>query len=119
MVLGRTGGSAGLGVGVGGQGNELPALIAARRRALGIAVFGAVLDDAASHALFALLDSLIAQAGGEPVTVAAASRLFAVLASEGRIVTGLRGDAWQQHLVARLLDAETPFSLRAEAVGPE
>lgn len=121
MVLGRTGGNAGLGAGagVGAQGSELSALIATRRRALGIAIFGAAVDDAASHALFALLDGLIAQAGGEPVTVAAAARFFAVLAREGQTITGLRGDAWQQHVVARLLDAETSFSLRAEAVGPE
>ncbi len=52
----------------------------------------------------------------EPARVAAAyGRLFTLLAGEVELAAEpLVGDAWQHHVLARLLDDENPFSLKAE-----
>ncbi|MCX6022644.1 MAG: DUF815 domain-containing protein, partial [Chloroflexi bacterium] len=92
-------------------------LTTARRRADALALFAPVLDDAPGQAFLALLDSLPPRDSASPV--AAAARLFRALAEHGQVAGHAGGDAWQRHLIARLLDGDTLFAARAEAVGPE
>jgi predicted AAA+ superfamily ATPase len=63
------------------------------------------------------LEALAADEG--PAQVGAAyGRLFALLADEAELSTDpLIGDAWQNHLLDRLLETETPFSRKAQRTG--
>ena len=80
-------------------------------RARGIAAFRGVLDSAVARDFLALLGLL----GEERPDAGAVARVF------GRLWEGLAleeerllPDAWQSHLVGRVLDDENPFSLGAE-----
>src|SRR5829696_8233566 len=80
-------------------------------RARGIAALRGVLDSAVARDLLALLELL----GEERPDAGAVAKVF------GRLWEGLAleeerllPDAWQSHLVGRVLDAENPFSLGAE-----
>ena len=81
-------------------------------RARGLALFRGVLASGTARSFLALLD-LLADGRPEPGAVAdEVGRLWEGLAGEdGRLLP----DAWQSHLVGRLLDDENPFSLGAEA----
>jgi predicted AAA+ superfamily ATPase len=79
-------------------------------RARGLAALRGVLDSSASRDFLALLGLLAARP--DPAAVAETfGRLWKELALEP---DPLLPDAWQSHLVGRLLDAENPFTLGAE-----
>jgi predicted AAA+ superfamily ATPase len=80
-------------------------------RARGLAALRGVVDSSAARDFLALLELLAAERP-YPVAVAEAfGRLWEELALERG---SLLPDAWQSHLVARLLDDENPFTLGAE-----
>jgi hypothetical protein len=80
-------------------------------RARGLGVLRGVLGSPAARDLLVLLEALAAPRP-EPAPVADVfGRLWEGLASEAG---NLLPDAWQSHLVGRLLDDENPFSLGAE-----
>ena len=102
----------------------------ARRRASAITVFRDVLDDAAGQAFLRLLEFLdvrpagaggIAEADGPvqapgSVIAAAYARVFALLAeSAAPAIPGT--DAWQSHLLWRVIDCRNPFSELVERDG--
>jgi predicted AAA+ superfamily ATPase len=104
----------------------------ARRRAAAITVFRGVLDDTVSQAFLQLLEYLDARpvagttggdAGGPaPVSgskvAAAYARVFALLA-ESAAPAVPSTDAWQSHLLWRVVDCCNPFSVLAERAGIE
>jgi uncharacterized protein len=91
--------------------SSLGALSASREE---LALFEGVLADEVGEAFFALVHALSADAAAGPVR-RAWGRLFALLAAEGELSGGpLAGDAWQNHLLDRLLADENPFSLKAQ-----
>jgi predicted AAA+ superfamily ATPase len=77
------------------------------RRALdGLALFRGVFDDPIGRAVWTIAE--------EPAS-AAAARLVALLFEEAELYPGeLVGDAWQNHLLDRILGAENAFSRKAE-----
>jgi len=77
-----------------------------------------VLEDPVGRAWLDVVDSVAGQPA-DPLRVSAAyGRLFSLLAGEVELsAEPLVGDAWQHHLLSRLLDVETPFSLKAERAG--
>ncbi len=88
---------------------------AARRAAASLVVLRSVLDDAAGRAWLEVLDAVTAGPPEEARMAAAYGRLFTLLAGEVELADEpLVGDAWQHHLLCRLLDDENPFSLKAE-----
>ncbi len=103
----------------------------ARRRAAAVTVFRDVLDDAVSHAFLQLLEHLderptvegaVEAARSAPargsVVAAAYARVFARLAeSAAPAVSG--ADAWQSHLLWRVIDCRNPFSELVERAGVE
>lgn len=90
------------------EGTDFEALLL---RARGLAVLRGVLDSPVARDFLGLL-GLLAAGRPEPTAVAGAfGRLWEGLASEPH---RLLPDAWQSHLVGRLLDHENPFSLGAE-----
>src|ERR671939_85754 len=91
------------------DGTELNRLLL---RARGLAVLRGVLASSAAQDFLTLLGLLAAGSRPDPATVAETfGRLWKELAAEPR---DLLPDAWQSHLVGRILDDENPFSLGAE-----
>src|ERR687886_1094350 len=85
-------------------------------RARGLAGLRGVLASSAAQDFLTLLGLLAAGCRPDPATVAETfGRLWKELAAEPRDL--LLPDAWQSHLVGRLLDDENPFSLAAERGG--
>ncbi len=94
------------------EGTSIEALLV---RARGLGVLRGVLGSPAARDLLGLLEDL-AVPRPEPASVAGIfGRLWEGLASE---TDRLLPDAWQSHLVGRLLDDENAFSLGAEGDGP-
>ena len=94
---------------------------AARWRALAraagsLVVLRGVLDDPAGHAWGDLVVALAREIPDAERAGAAYGRLFTLLAGEAELAGGnpLVGDAWQAHVVGRLLDDDNPFSHKAE-----
>jgi uncharacterized protein len=88
---------------------------AARRAAASLTVLRNVLDDAAGRAWLEVVDAATSGSPDEARVAAAYGRLFTLLAGEVELADEpLVGDAWQHHLLCRLLDDENPFSLKAE-----
>ena len=80
-------------------------------RARGLALFRGVLESHAVRDLLALL-KMLTKERPDPFTVAdTVGRLWEELAIDSG---DLLPDAWQSHLVGRILDGENPFSLEAE-----
>ena len=80
-------------------------------RARGLGTLRGVLDSSASRDFLALVE-LLASGRPDPAIVAETfGRLWEELALEPEL---LLPDAWQAHLVGRLLDDENPFTLGAE-----
>ena len=81
-----------------------------------LALFGVVLEDEVGQAMRALWAAL-ATTVGDPATVRVAyGRLFTRLAAERELdPAALPGDAWQAHLLGRLLQDDNPFSRKAQA----
>src|SRR5262249_48866771 len=78
-------------------------------------LFGGVVADEPGQLMLELADAL-----GRGDDCAAADRyrrLFNALAGEVELGTRPAGDAWQSHLVERLLADENPFSRKCEQVG--
>jgi len=100
------------------RGDADTRLADARRAAASLVLLRDVLEDEIGRAWLDALDRLGA-APPDPDRVAAAyGALFRRLAREAELSPGpLVGDAWQHHLLTRLLDVETPFSLKAERAG--
>jgi predicted AAA+ superfamily ATPase len=87
----------------------------ARDAAHGLALLRGVLDDAPGRAVLALLAALTMSAPDAAAVAdayTAAFRALAVAANDDPL-DGLP-DAWQSHLVARLLDDDDPWSAQAE-----
>jgi predicted AAA+ superfamily ATPase len=89
-------------------------LAATQAEAEGLALFRGVLDDEVGRAFRALVEALALGAGLRDVR-AAWGRLFALLAAEAELAPApLVGDAWQNHLLDRLLADDNPFSRKAQ-----
>src|ERR671911_2340368 len=80
-------------------------------RARGIATLRGVLDSGVARDLLALLEQLEEEHPDAGAVARVFGRLWEGLALEEE---RLLPDAWQSHLVGRVLDAENPFSLGAE-----
>jgi uncharacterized protein len=79
-----------------------------------LALFRGVLDDDVGRAFRDLLDALATGQGRRAIR-AAWGRLFTLLADEAEhYPEPLVGDAWQNHLLDRLLADENPFSRKAQ-----
>jgi len=90
----------------------------ARRAVASLAVLRDVLDDAVGRAWREVVDAVVAASPDPAVVAAAHARLFSLLAREAEFSTDpIVGDAWQHHLLSRLLDAENAFSQKAERAG--
>ncbi len=88
---------------------------AAARGGHELILFGGVLADEPGQLLLDLADAL---GGGDRCRAAALyRRLFHLLADEVELGTRPCGDAWQSHLVERLLADENPFSRKCEQAG--
>jgi predicted AAA+ superfamily ATPase len=86
-------------------------------RARTLSVLRAVLADEIGAAFLDLLEALTTEES--PARVGGIyGRLFAMLADEAELTSEpLVGDAWQNHLLDRLLETETPFSRKAQRAG--
>ena len=83
-----------------------------------MAVLGGVLGDEVGMAYLALLAAIDERRADEVARQRA--RLFRLLAAEAELYPEpLVGDAWQNHLLDRLLADDNPFSLKAQRAGPE
>jgi predicted AAA+ superfamily ATPase len=89
----------------------------AAEAARSLTLFGGVLDDDAGRAMVELVESLLA--GNLAAAAQTYRRLFHLLADEVELGTRPVGDAWQSHLLERLLADENPFSRKCEQVGFE
>jgi predicted AAA+ superfamily ATPase len=89
--------------------------VEARRAAASLSVLRGVLDDAPGRAWLDLI-ACVTGTSPDPAGLAEAyGRLFTLLAGEVELAAEpLIGDAWQHHLLSRLLDDENPFSQKAE-----
>ena len=101
--------------------SHLAAVLEARRQARRLALLRGVLADEAGTSLQELLEVLAqAQDSGRLDADELAfryARLFAELAAEAEFYPqALVGDAWQNHLLDRLLADENPFSRKAQMV---
>jgi predicted AAA+ superfamily ATPase len=86
------------------------------RAAGSLVILRGVLDDPAGRAWDDLVAALARETPDAERAGAAYGRLFTLLAGEAELAGGnpLVGDAWQAHLVGRLLDDDNPFSHKAE-----
>jgi uncharacterized protein len=80
-------------------------------KARGLAALRGVLDSSASRDMLALVELLAARRPNAAAVAETFGRLWEELALEHDL---LLPDAWQSHLVSRLLEAENPFTLGAE-----
>ena len=84
-----------------------------RARVAGLAVFGGALDDEVGRAYIGLLEALDER--DAPEATRRRARLFGLLASEAELYPEeLVGDAWQNHLLDRLLADDNAFSSKAQ-----
>jgi predicted AAA+ superfamily ATPase len=93
------------------------AFTAAAEGGRGLLLFGGVLAAEPGRLMLDLVDAI-----GRGDACAARElygRLFAALAAETELGTRPPGDAWQAHLVERLLGDENPFSRKCESAGAE
>jgi uncharacterized protein len=87
----------------------------ARQAAARLSVLRGVLDDAAGRAWLEVIETVTAGERDASRVAIAYGRFFALLAAEVELgVDPLVGDAWQHHVLSRLLDDENAFSLKAE-----
>ncbi|MHB1006093.1 MAG: ATP-binding protein [Chloroflexota bacterium] len=102
----------------------LTAVLEARRQARRLALFAGVLADDIGRGFTQLLDQLAEarESGRLDVDDLALTygRLFVLLASEAELYPEpLVGDAWQNHLLDRLLIDENPYSRKAQVAGDD
>lgn len=87
---------------------------AARERLMGLTLFRDVLADEVGQAMHALIAGLC-ESGGRTLLSEQYARMFALLAEEGELQSKPHlGDAWQNHLLERMLDSVNAFSRKAE-----
>jgi uncharacterized protein len=86
------------------------------RAADSIVILRGAIDDAAGRAWRDLVGALAQETPDADRTADAYARLFTLLAAETELTGAgpLVGDAWQTHLIGRLLDDDNPFSHKAE-----
>ena len=86
-------------------------------RARMLSVLRGVIGDEIGTAFLELLEALATEEA--PARIGGVyGRLFALLADEAELsAEPLVGDAWQNHLLDRLLETETPFSRKAQRAG--
>ncbi|MHB1133805.1 MAG: ATP-binding protein [Chloroflexota bacterium] len=106
------------------RASDIDLVLEAKRQAARLGLFSGVLADDVGGAWRELLDCLVgAQASGQVDTDELAlryARLFVLLAAEAEFYPEpLVGDAWQNHLLDRLLQDENPLSRKAQAAAPE
>jgi uncharacterized protein len=94
-------------------------IVEARQSAQRLLLFRGALDDEIGVAFLALLEAMTAEpaAGstGREAVLGAYGRLFALLADEAEFYAEpLVGDAWQNHLLDRVLNDDNPFSRKAQ-----
>ena len=83
-----------------------------------VCVLRGVLDDPAGWWWRDVVAALASRTPSPASVAPPYGRLFSVLASEAELAgEPLIGDAWQHHLLSRLLDDENPFSMKAERAG--
>lgn len=88
---------------------------AARRAAASLTVLRNVLDDAVGRTWLEMVDAVALEPPDGERVAAIYGRLFTLLAGEAELADEpLVGDAWQHHLLGRVLDDDNPFSLKAE-----
>src|SRR5689334_19729077 len=93
---------------------------ALRSAAASLVLFAGVVHDEVGRAFLALLDALNAPAPEDMAIRIAYGRLFLLLADEAELDReALAEDAWQSHLLRRLLHDENPFSRKAQAAPAE
>jgi uncharacterized protein len=81
-------------------------------------VLRGVLDDPAGRLWRDLVEALASRPPSGARVAHAFGRLFTLLAGEAELAgEPLVGDAWQHHLLGRLVGDENPFSLKAERAG--
>ena len=77
-----------------------------------------VLDDAAGRWWLDLVEALASHAPSPARVADAYARFFTLLSAEAEFAgEPLVGDAWQHHLLGRLLEDENPLSLKADRAG--
>lgn len=87
---------------------------AVRERVQALALYRGVVEDEVGREMLSLLDAL-ADGEGRAVLGGRYGRVFSLLAGEGELGSEpLVGDAWQNHLLDRILDNVNPFSRKAE-----
>jgi uncharacterized protein len=83
-----------------------------------VSVLRGVLDDPAGRWWRELVAALASRSPSAASVAHAYGRLFSLLAGEAELAgEPLVGDAWQHHLLTRLLEDENPFSMKAERAG--
>jgi len=81
-------------------------------------VLRGVLDDPVGRLWRELVEALASRPSSGARVAHAFGRLFTLLAGEAELAGELLiGDAWQHHLLGRLVEDENPFSLKAERAG--
>jgi predicted AAA+ superfamily ATPase len=89
-----------------------------RAAAAALCVLRGVLDDAAGGLWLELVEALASRAPSPTRVAEAYARLFTLLSGEAELAgESLVGDAWQHHLLGRLLEDENPLSLKAQRAG--
>lgn len=82
-------------------------------------LYRGVLDDPIGRAYVALLDQATQRGAASPSIIRAYGHFFALLAEAAELGHGpLVGDAWQDHLLQRILTDDNPFSRKAQHDGP-
>ncbi|MBI4498836.1 MAG: ATP-binding protein [Chloroflexi bacterium] len=105
--------------GVWSASHEFDALRTARERTATLALFHDVVEDAIGREWLGLLEALC-EGANATVLAAQYGRVFCLLAeAEELSAEPPVGDAWQNHLLNRLLDSANPFSRKAERVAIE
>jgi hypothetical protein len=95
-------------------------LLREARQAVGrLMLYRGVLDDPIGRAFVALLDQATHRGAAAPAIIHAYGSLFALLAEAVELGHGpLVGDAWQDHLLLRILIDDNPFSRKAQRGAP-
>src|SRR5659263_91179 len=87
----------------------------ARQMSLSLTIFRGVLEDDIGSAFLSLLDSILAENSDAGLVASTYGRLFELLGREQELYSGDQtGDAWQNHLLDRIITDENALSLKAD-----
>ncbi len=98
-------------------GSELDSLASLLQRVRGLHLFRGVLEDDIGRGFLGLLRAVAAEnpKADRGAVLEAYAHLFSLLAAEAELSSApLAGNAWQNHLLDRLLADDNPFSRKAE-----